>query len=66
MEYGRLLLSRRHGESVMIGDEILVTVKEGRSRGEATLEFVAPKDVPIHRKEIYDEIAAYHAARQSD
>jgi carbon storage regulator len=50
-----LVLSRKKGETIVIGDNIIVTVVEivgDRVR----LAFEAPKDVTIHRREIYDKI----------
>jgi carbon storage regulator len=50
-----LVLSRKIGESVMIGAGIVVTVV--RVDGESVrLGIAAPKDVPVHRQEIYEEI----------
>jgi carbon storage regulator len=54
---GSLILSRRVGESVCIGDGIMVTVL-GISGGQIRLSFHAPKDVPIHRLEIFERIQA--------
>lgn len=50
-----LVLTRRVGETVMIGDDITVTVL-GVSRNEVKLAFAAPKKVEIHREEIYEKI----------
>lgn len=50
-----LVLSRKLGESVMIGADIVVTVV--RVDGEAVrLGISAPADVPVHRREVYEEI----------
>jgi len=50
-----LILSRRAGESVKIGDE--VTVKVLGIRGvQVRLGFEAPQDVAVHREEVYDRI----------
>jgi carbon storage regulator len=46
-----LVIRRKHGESVLIGDGIEVTVLEASS-GQVTLGVLAPQDVPILRKEI--------------
>ena len=48
-----LVLSRKKNETVMIGDDIKVFVIEIRG-DQVRLGFEAPKDVPVHRKEIYD------------
>lgn len=52
-----LVLSRRIGEVVMIGDEIAITLIDIR-RGLVRLGIEAPKSVRVHRKEIYDLILA--------
>jgi len=52
-----LILSRHEGEEIVIGDDIIVTVIRGRD-GKAKLGIEAPKDVPVHRREVYDEIKA--------
>lgn len=50
-----LILSRKIGESIMIDDRIDVKVLEIVD-GKIKLGIEAPKDVTIHRKEVYDEI----------
>ncbi|WP_131794032.1 carbon storage regulator CsrA [Fluoribacter gormanii] len=50
-----LLLSRKIGESVVIGEDIYCTVLENK-RGEVCLAFDAPKSLPIHREEIQRRI----------
>ncbi len=50
-----LVLSRKVGESVVIGGGIVVTIT--RVDGEAVrLGIEAPRNVPVHRHEIYEEI----------
>jgi carbon storage regulator len=50
-----LVLSRKHGESVIIGGGI--TVKVLKVKGNLVqLGFDAPKEVPIHRGELYERI----------
>jgi carbon storage regulator len=50
-----LVLSRKVGESVIIGSNIVVTVV--RVDGEAVrLGISAPEDVSVHRREVYEEI----------
>ncbi len=52
-----LVLSRHRDESVVIDHgRVVVTVLEVRRDGNVRLGFEAPKDVPIHRKEVQDEI----------
>ena len=50
-----LILTRRTGEKLMLGDNITVTVLGVRG-GQVRLGVDAPKDVSVHRKEIYDRI----------
>lgn len=50
-----LILTRRVGETVVIGDEIQVTVL-GVKGNQVRLGVTAPKDVAVHRSEIYDRI----------
>jgi carbon storage regulator len=47
-----LILSRRPGESVKIGDEMTVTVLGVRG-AQVRLGFAAPQDVAVHREEVY-------------
>ena len=50
-----LILTRRVGETLMIGDNVRVTVL-GVNGNQVKLVTVAPKDVPVHREEIYNRI----------
>lgn len=50
-----LVLSRQRDQTVMIGDEIEVTVVDIRG-DRVRLGFNAPAEVPVHRKEVYDAI----------
>ena len=56
-----LVLSRKPGQRVLIGQEIEVTVLEVRG-GRVKLGFRGPAEVPIHREELYQEIADWHPA----
>lgn len=52
-----LILSRREGESIRIGDSIIVTVQEVKPRSNRIkLAIEAPPEVPVHRSEVYDSI----------
>jgi carbon storage regulator len=50
-----LILTRRVGETVMIGDNIAVAVISVKGT-QIRIGIDAPKDVAIHRKEIYERI----------
>lgn len=56
-----LILSRRIGETLIIRDDIKVTVL-GIHGGQVKLGIDAPKDVSVHRKEVYERIAAEREA----
>src|SRR5258708_37073351 len=51
----RLILTRRVGETVIIGNEVTVTVL-GVKGNQFRIGVNAPKDVPVHREEIYERI----------
>jgi len=50
-----LILNRRVGENIVIGDDITVTVL-GVSRNQIKIGVKAPKHVSVHREEIYARI----------
>ena len=55
METGMLILTRRVGETLVIGDDVTVTVLGVRGN-QVRLGVNAPKDVAVHREEIYQRI----------
>ena len=50
-----LILTRKVGESVLIGDDISITVLSVRGN-QVKLGVQAPKEVSVHREEIYQRI----------
>ena len=52
-----LILTRRIGETLMIGDDVTTTVL-GVKGNQVRLGVHAPKDVAVHREEIYNRIQA--------
>lgn len=50
-----LILTRRIGETINVGDDITITVLEVKG-SQVRIGVNAPKDVPVHREEIYQRI----------
>ena len=55
-----LILTRRVGETVMIGDEVTITVL-GVKGNQVRVGINAPKHVAVHREEIYERLRAVPA-----
>lgn len=60
-----LVLTRRVGESILIGDDIVVTVLE-LNRDQVRIGIRAPRSVSVHREEVYQEILLSNQAAASD
>ncbi len=58
-----LILTRRVGETLMIGDEVTVTVL-GVKGNQVRIGVNAPRDVAVHREEIYERIKREQAEAQ--
>jgi carbon storage regulator len=54
-----LILTRRVGETLMIGDQVSVTVL-GVKGNQVRIGVNAPRNVSVHREEIYDRIQREH------
>ena len=50
-----LVLSRQKDESIMIGDEVEITIVDIRG-DKIRLGIIAPRSVSVHRKEVYEAI----------
>lgn len=50
-----LVLSRSKDESIMIGEDIEVTIVDVRGH-KVRLGITAPKEIPVHRREVYEAI----------
>jgi len=59
-----LILTRRIGETVMIGDDVTITVL-GVKGNQVRLGISAPKNVPVHREEIYIRIKREEAIAEA-
>jgi len=56
-----LVLSRKRDESIVIGDDVTITVVDIRGE-QIKIGVSAPKEVSIHRKEVYEAIQAENKA----
>jgi len=58
-----LVLSRQRDESIMIGDNVEIIIVDVRG-DKVRLGITAPKDIPVHRREIYDAIQREKAEKK--
>jgi carbon storage regulator len=54
-EPAMLVLSRHRDESIMIGDDVMITIVDIRG-DKVRLGIDAPQEIPVHRQEVYDAI----------
>ncbi len=59
-----LILTRRAGESIVIGDDIVVTIVEA-GRDHVRIGIEAPRSVAVHRQEVYVAISQENEAARS-
>jgi len=50
-----LVLSRQKDEAIMIGDDVEITIVDVRG-DKVRLGITAPKEIPVHRREVYEAI----------
>jgi carbon storage regulator len=58
-----LVLSRQKDESIMIGDNVEITIIEVRGE-KVRLGITAPRETPVHRREVYDAIQAEKKSKE--
>lgn len=59
-----LVLSRRPGESIVIGNQVVVTIIEVKG-DQVRVGIDAPREVQVHREEVYRELEAQNAQAAS-
>ncbi len=57
-----LVLTRGVGERILIGDDIVIEVRAIVDGRHVRIAIEAPRQVPIHRSEVYDAVSAANAA----
>lgn len=59
-----LVLSRKKDESIMVGDDVEITIVDVRG-DKVRLGITAPREIPVHRKEIFEAIKREEAEKNS-
>ncbi len=60
-----LILTRGMGETIMVGDEVTVTVLKVKGN-QVKLGINAPREIAVHREEIYERIQAEQKEEQEE
>lgn len=60
-----LVLSRQKDESIMVGDDVEITIVDVRG-DKVRLGISAPREIPVHRKEVYEAIQREKAEKKSE
>ena len=60
-----LVLSRQKDESIVIGDDVEITIVDVRG-DKVRLGITAPKEISVHRREVYDAIQREKAEKEAD
>lgn len=59
-----LVLSRQKDESIVIGDDVEITIVDVRG-DKVRLGITAPKTIPVHRREVYEAIQREKEAKKN-
>ena len=59
-----LILSRKKNETIVIAENIIVTVVDIR-RDKVRLGIEAPRDIPVHRREVYEAIKRSQRSKEN-
>ncbi|MHC4740024.1 MAG: carbon storage regulator CsrA [Planctomycetota bacterium] len=60
-----LVLSRQKDESIMIGDEVEITIVDVRGN-KVRLGITAPKTIAVHRREVYEAIQREKSGKKAE
>ena len=64
-ELEMLVLSRQKDESIMIGDDVEIVIVDVRG-DKVRLGITAPKEIPVHRREVYEAIQREKNAKKEE
>ena len=60
-----LVLSRQKDESIMIGDDVEITIVDVRG-DKVRLGITAPREIPVHRREVYEAIQREKSEKEAE